>query len=168
MNELSEYELLRLENIKKNDEFLKSIGLYKDINNINKTSNNLDDSTIRNRNKQKKKKKAIDDDRKSINDSDNVIDSINNSNTLRRSTRGKDNIISSKNDIHHIDDIITKRKRNDSNIAKESLSLDNDDDDNDDDTSRINKIKITCNELKDYIYKYNKEHLDLVSDKVHY
>ena len=33
MIELSEYELLRLENIKKNDEFLKSIGLYKDINN---------------------------------------------------------------------------------------------------------------------------------------
>ena len=177
---LSEYELARLENIKKNEEFLKSLGLYKDPN----TSNAFDET--------EKKKKADGNKharinrKKALKDADQVAqDALL---VTRRSTRHQSaNAASSGDQLTSLSDnekdgstsIHVKQKRYSGNddaaaffeslkkkVKRESedgVEGDSGEEESEEDEDRT---IISPEELRAYVEQKNPQHCKLISDKV--
>lgn len=151
---LSEYELARLENIKKNEEFLKSLGLYKDPAEVAKQ-----EAAEERRKKTKKEKKRI-----PKHNADIVP-------VVRRSSRNsnsesaiKDESLVSLSDIEDGENTTrVNRKYAPMEDAEMFFKIKAEYGDEDEDAETV---RITPDELRTYILSANEKHSDMISDAV--
>ena len=162
---LSEYELARLENIKKNEEFLKSIGLFKDPTIAKPAADILPKS------KNKLKRRQWNDgDEDYVQEPDNL--------PLRRSgrnvniikTEGENKLVS-LSDVEgtKAGEIKYKKLRRDPRQDADAFfkQLENTTDNNDDEEDDISKrVVLKPNEIREYIDSIHPEHNDKISDAV--
>jgi hypothetical protein len=156
---LSEYELVRLENIRKNEEFLKSLGLVKDPLSAPK-QDSLPKST-----KRKAKKKTVLADK----DDPDYIDDANEVLPVRRSSR------KSGLDVKHVElsspSVIgepkQKRRYNPAEDAKVFFeNMADDEQEGLEEDSEGQRVVLKPAEIRDYIESANPEHSAMISNAV--
>lgn len=152
-NTLSDYELARLENIKKNEEFLKSLGLYKDPLEVAKKEAGEE---LRRKAEKIKKRAARDD------DGEEYV-------PVRRSSRkpadaaNKEEGLVSLSDVEGGGTARVKRKYNPQEDAEQFFKIKTQYADEDDDAM---SIRITPEQLRTYVQGANVKHSEMISDKV--
>lgn len=172
---MSEYELVRLENIRKNEEFLKALGLFNSSDrrrNINKSEEGITTTTaarqiVRDKVKRKHRQERIE--RSRDDDDDDVPPPV------VRLTRSKRNVTDSalKGAVQQWTDTSTEKENDNIDTvhmrgrrkAKHGdTNADIDDDGIDDDEEVMTRFSHA--DLESYLLTVNSEHVDQLSDEV--
>ncbi len=145
MNELSDYELIRLNNIKKNEEFLKTLQIESTKHSIRtELSDSLPLSL------EPKKRKAT---TKKV----NMVEEDDESKPVRRSTRGRSGPVDDANLLDEADGNGTVRARPQRPYVEKLVF---------DEENETGRVSVTADSLRNLIEKSNAEHFEEVSDKV--